>query len=194
MEKHHGAGSDLLHSDDISIVAGGWSATKIDMASLPGLVICVNDAALHCPRCDIIISMDRLWIEHRWDTLERFGLPTFVRLSAMRNIFENIRKPWVFPFDCRHDDPKFGEYSCTLNGPNSGHCALNLAYVMRPKRMHLAGFDMERGPNGEANWFPAYPWAKPEGATSNKRYAEWAGHFEKALRQFASAGIQVNSL
>jgi hypothetical protein len=54
-----------------------------------------------------------------------------------------------------------------LNGTNSGLCGFNLAYQMRPKQILLFGFDMKRGPNGEAHWFPDYPWAKPGGATTS---------------------------
>lgn len=109
----------------------------------------------------------------------------------MRNMFENIRKPWVFPFDCRHDTAEFGDYACMLNGPNSGHCALNLAYVMKPARINLVGFDMGRGPTGEAYWFEPYPWVSSVGATSNKRYGEWAAHLDRGIRQCEAAGIAV---
>lgn len=177
--------------DIVSIIAGGWSARSIDLAALPGTIIGVNDAAIYAPHIDIVLSMDRIWLENRWPDLSAMRLPTFVRLSAMRNIFEQIRNSWVFPFDCRHDEPELGRYRCTLNGPNSGHCALNLAYVMAPKRINLVGFDMGRSEDGRAHWFPPYPWSKPEGATCTKRYEEWESALQEGIRQCEATGIRV---
>lgn len=175
----------------MSIIAGGWSARNVDLAALPGTIICVNDAAMHAPRCDIIVSMDRLWLENRWAALEHLELPAFVRLTAMHNMLENLYRPWVHPFECRHERSEFGSHLCSLNGPNSGHCALNLAFVMKPKRITLVGFDMGRGPNGENYWFPPYSWASAGGGTSNKRYAEWRAMWQRGLDQCLAAGIEL---
>lgn len=177
--------------EDVSIIGGGWSAKNIDLANLPGLIICVNDAAMHAPRCDVIVSMDRLWLENRWAALEYLQLPTFVRLSAMYNMLPNLKREWVNPFENRHERSEFGSHPCTLHGPNSGQCALNLGWILRPRRIHLVGFDMGRAKDGESYWFPAYSWAREGGATSNKRYAEWATSWKHGLQQCRDAGIEV---
>lgn len=46
--------------DDVTIVAGGWSASKVDLTILPGKIIGVNDAWKYLPRCDVVVSMDRM--------------------------------------------------------------------------------------------------------------------------------------
>lgn len=172
-------------------MAGGPSARDVDLAALPGTVICVNDAAMLAPRCDIIVSMDRLWIEHRWTALEHLQLPTFVRLSAMHNMLDKLFRSWLRPFENRIDTAGFGNHACMLNGANSGQCALNLAFVMKPKRIRLIGFDMGRSAKGEAYWFKPYSWAQPTGGTSEKRYGEWEEQLLAGMRQCAAAGIQV---
>lgn len=178
-------------ADEISIVGGGFSVRNHDLNKIPGTVICVNDAAFHSPRCDIIVSMDRLWTEHRLDDLERLRLPSYIRLRAMINHLDRLHQKWLWPFENRHDTADFGLHRVTLNGPNSGHCALNLAFVMHPKRISLYGFDMGRGPNGEVYWFPPYPWVQPQGATSNKRYGEWESALAHGIEQCKAVGIEV---
>jgi len=167
--------------DDVSIIAGGPSAKRVDLAALPGTIIGVNDSAIYAPRVDIVFSVDRNWIENRLHALEHMKLPTFLRLSAMRNVFEMIREPWVFPFQQYSETSKFGKYQCMLNGPSSGHCAVNLAYVWRPKRIHLVGFDGGKG----GHWHPKYPWEKP----ANR--PEWEVALQDGIRQCKAAGIEV---
>lgn len=179
-----------MQPDIVSIIGGGWGARRVDLAALPGTIICVNDAAMHAPRCDIVFTMDRLWFENRLPALEHMQIETYARRSAARSVLE-VPPPWLRPFECRNDASEFGTDSAQLNGPNSGHCALNLAFVLRPKQINLIGFDLRRGPKGEGYWYPNYSWARPGGGTSNTRYAEWAPMFEHGLRQCRDAGIEV---
>jgi hypothetical protein len=183
-----------MQASEVSIIGGGFSAKNVDLAALPGTVIAVNDAALLAPKVDIAVSMDRLWIENRWDRLQALGKPAWLRLSAMFNMLENVRLPWVNVFEGRNDTWELGRHTCSLNGPNSGHCALNLALLMEPKKINLVGFDMGRGLNGETYWFPPYEWAKATGGTSNKRYAEWNVSFEKAIEYCWRMGVKVDRI
>jgi hypothetical protein len=51
----------------ISIVGGGWSMLDVNQARIPGEIIAVNDSAFYLKRKpNYIVSMDRLWTEHRW--------------------------------------------------------------------------------------------------------------------------------
>lgn len=178
----------------ISIVGGGWSAKNVALAALPGTIIGVNDAGLLAPKIDIILSMDRLWLENRWHELEALQKQTFVRLSAMHNLKDRLTLPWVTAFECNHTTAEFGDNPKSLNGPNSGHCALNLAYVMKPKVINLVGFDMGRGPKGEVYWFKPYKWSKKTGATSNGRYAEWKAMFDQGVAKCIADGIEIRRL
>ena len=177
---------------DISIIGGGWSAANADLANAPGLVIGVNDSAVQT-RCDIAVSMDRLWTEYRWPQLCA-GLLSYelrhawIRRAAAKNIEPDVNGLRLF--ECSHKSTVFSEHAGTLNGTNSGMCAFNLAYQMRPARIWLFGFDMNRSPDGQAYWYPPYPWAG-KGATTSGKYKEWSKQFDYAAKQCVAAGIKV---
>ncbi len=56
--------------------------------------------------------------------------------------------------------------------------------------MILWGFDMCRGPKGQAYYHDPYPWA-PTPATKAGKFAEWAPAFAKIAQQFEAAGIEL---
>jgi len=176
---------------DITVVAGGWSVRNIAIDHLCGLVIAVNDSALHLPKVDIVVSMDRLWTEHRWAWLRKRAGPTWLRRSAVQNLTERWLDLKIFV--CDHTSTRFvpavaGD-TYQLNGTNSGLCALNLAWSLEPARVFLLGFDLNRDPNGEAHWFAPYDW-RPAG-TSARDYQQWAREFSASARAFSGAGIEV---
>lgn len=175
--------------DTISILGGGWSAAGLDFERAPGFRIGVNDAAILAP-CEALVSMDRLWTENRWEDLLRAPLDEIhLRRSAVQNI--EPLPAFVRVFENDHTSVDFAETRGTLNGTNSGACALNLAYQRRPRRVILFGFDMNRSPDGRAYWFPDYPWAKPGGSTTAGKYRAWAAEFEVMAAAFRAAGIEV---
>lgn len=172
----------------ITIVAGGWSASQFDLSKLPGTIIGVNDAGLLLPHVDIIVSMDRLWAEYRFDRLRGMRKPTWLRRKTLTNIdLEGCS--WVTPFENDHASTVLSEEPGTLNGTHSGFCALNLAYQLRPVALYLVGFDMQRGPKGEAHWFKPYPWSPT--STGAARLQVWAQQFEGAAKQLKRAGIRT---
>lgn len=183
-----------MSGGDITIVAGGWSVKNVAIDRLCGLVIGVNDAAYHLPKPpDVAVSMDRLWTEHRWAWLMNRGGETWLRRSAVQNIDTQraLEEGWLHVFDCDHTQDVFAQRADWLNGPNSGHCALNLAWHLRPERLFLLGFDMNRDKNGNAHWHPSHKWNPPTGATTNGTYRAWAGRLRRASVAFASIGAEV---
>lgn len=183
--------------ETVSVVGGGWSLGNLsakDRARIPGLKICVNDAAMEL-QADMIVSMDRLWAENRILKLCAMARPTWLRASTMKNLGDTLACfhdiSWLHAFDNDHQSAVMSDDPARLNGTNSGLCALNLAYQQHPKRIILWGFDMGRSPAGAAYWYPPYPWAKPGGGTGAGRYAEWAAQFAPAAKACASAGIEV---
>lgn len=177
-----------MFDSEISILGGGWSVRGLDLKKLPGYIIGVNDAGVHAT-CDAIVSMDRLWTENRWPFLAERSRDTYIRSSALKNVAE--RPGWLHPFENDNAGKEMSESVERLNGNNSGFCALNLAYIMRPSRIRLYGFDMNRGPDGIPYWYPPYPWAKPAGGTGNARYADWAKGFDIAAKACRAAAIEV---
>lgn len=181
-----------MHSDTVSVIGGGWSLRELHLegrSRIPGYKIGVNDA---CTRMvvDEGITMDRLWIEGRWGQLKNMRLPVWVRDSAMRNIGK--RPIWLNQFRCDHETFELSDNHGQLNGPNSGHCAINLAFQRRPRRIILWGFDMNRASDGAPYWYPVYPWAKSSaGNTSSASYGAWAAGFKEIAERCAAAGIEV---
>jgi hypothetical protein len=171
----------------VTVLAGGWSASQLDLHKLPGFVIAVNDAAIYAPRVDALVSMDRIWTENRFDKICRFARPVWLRRSTLKNIHSDGLDD-IHLFECDHTSTTLSDEPNTLNGTHSGFCALNLAYQMRPAELYLVGFDMKRGPNNEAHWFPQYPWVEGH-ATGEKRLAEWGAQFDTAAHQLRAAGI-----
>lgn len=177
----------------ITIVGGGWSVRDISLNHLCGQIIGVNDAAFHLPVVDIVVSMDRLWTEYRWNWLCRRAATTWIRRSAVQNldVTAELAAGWLHLFECDHECSDFAAVRGTLHGTHSGLCALNLAWQMQPSRVYLLGFDMCRDPKGRASWHPPYPWTAPTGATSNGKYRTWAKQFEQAARRFRTIGCDV---
>lgn len=173
--------------DEISILAGGWSASRYDLGHLSGLVVGVNDSVLHV-RCGAAVSMDRLWTENRWSDLQQRGIPAWIRRAALVNI--QHRPAWLTSFECDHTSSLMSDDPGILNGTNSGLCAVNLAYQMRPRLIRLYGMDLKRGPKGERHWYPPYPW-NPNKGTGDNTFAKWRQDLNRAIAQCKAAGIRV---
>lgn len=190
-----------MKCDDVTVIGGGWSVRDVRdyLERLPGSIIAVNDSAIHAPRWDYCVSMDRLWTEHRIADLA-FRIRTaaeLVQVHIRRNALQNLDgwrcNGWLHAFDCDHETSIFASLESwnRLNGTNSGACALNLAWKLRPRRLFLLGFDMNRNTRGEAYWYPPYPWTTPRGSTSDGKYAAWADQFETIGKQFELIGTEV---
>lgn len=175
--------------DVVTILAGGYSASRVDLRKLPGFTIAVNDSARYSPRWDVALSMDRLWYENRREEILKQLKPIYMRLNAIK---QPLMPAGVNPFECDHESTTLAEPGagrCRLNGTHSGFCALNLAYHWRPRELFLVGFDMELGPRGEKHWYPDYPWSKSTGAA---RLAEWSKQFATAAQQMRDARMTVH--
>jgi len=143
------------------------------------------------PRFDHCVSMDRLWAEHRVDWIESQRGRVWLRASTVGNIRTRIAHlAHVELFQNSHTATQLASDPKRLDGTHSGFCALNLAYHLRPQILYLVGFDMRRGPKGEAHWFPQYPWVTGH-ATSVGKFATWAKQFGQAGEQLRRAGVRV---
>lgn len=173
-----------MASQDIIILAGGKSAADCQPENLYkyGHVIGVNDSGLKV-RCHTILSMDRLWMENNYETCRSLATQTVFRRCAWR--LKGKDWPRLGLFDCNTESLYMNSTLGCLDGDNSGACALNLAYQMRPKRVFLFGFDM----NGSGYWHDAYS-ANNKGSGSRK-HNDWAKKFHYKQKQFYKEGILV---
>lgn len=175
---------------EITIIGGGWCAGLIDLGKARGLVIGVNDAALLAPKVDIILSMDRLWVEHRWERFANLRKTTYLREGTLRNISGWETRAWINQYKCDIKTTRPSADPSQLNGDNSGSVAGNLAYHFRPRKLWLMGIDLSRGPNGEPYWYPPYEW-NLKGATKLGKYREWAHNLTPLAAAFAKIGCEV---
>jgi hypothetical protein len=179
-------------SDTICVIGGGWSFRLVNPDKLSGMIITANEGGVLLPVVHHAVSMDRLWSESRWPRLDAAKRQTWLRRNAVQNIdWADKERKWLRIFDCDHKTVKFSEEPQFLNGTNSGVCALNLAYLLRPRDLYLFGFDMCRSPNGSAYWHDPYPWTSPQGATKPGKYQEWASEFNEVALAFASISCRV---
>lgn len=174
--------------ETVIVLGGGKSAASHDLQNLKslGYVIGVNDAGLHAP-VDCVVTMDRTWFENRWRRVKELGLPLYAREQAVENVPERWDGLNIFEND-RHSNRMVMD-SHVLNGVNSGYCALNLAYKMKPKQVMILGFDCAN----TGYWYPAYEWTKwekPRGITSAWAYERWADALVEVKSQFLKAGIE----
>jgi hypothetical protein len=176
----------------VSVVAGGWSVNEVALDKIPGYIIAVNDAALYLPRWDACVSMDRLWTENRmsWLLKNAGDRALFFRKNTVPAGL--LARNNTYTYECNHASVHFGPTPQHMNGTNSGYVALNLAYCMWPNELNLFGYDMRRGPNDEAHWYPDYPWNTK--ASSSGKLNEWSKQFDIIAEQFTRKKIAVRNV
>lgn len=177
---------------DVIVLAGGASVMGYNIRGIDqrGHLIAVNDSAIYT-KCHVAFTMDRLWIEGRQLLLKTLEPPQiWYRKGTPKNFVPPAN--WI-GFEHSEDFPSLlTRQEGKLNGSNSGTCAVNLAFQLKPERVFLFGFDMQRGPNKEKHWYPPYPWDSGEKyGTKAGNYTDWAGEFQEIARQFEEARIKV---
>lgn len=179
---------------NVIVIGGGWSLTQWPILHTDlrpyGLVIGVNDSAVHL-QVHVALTMDRMWLEHRAETLDFNNTPVHFRAG----ICKKIPEPRLgVPFK-NNNSMQYGMSTRPgeLFGNNSGACAVNLAFKQGAKNIYLLGFDMCNGPNGEKHWHPAYPW-KCGGGSSDGKLREWSEEWMYFARQLAAAGVEVKNV
>lgn len=177
---------------DVIVLAGGASVMQYNLRDLEhrGYLIAVNDAAIYT-KCHVAFTMDRLWLEGRQLLLKVLSPP---EVWYRKGTPKNFEPPYTWnAFEHGEGYPTLmTKQHGRLNGSNSGTCALNRAFQLRPERVFLLGFDMQRGPKNEKHWYPDYPWAAGENSgTKRGTYNEWAQEFADIAMQFSRENIEV---
>lgn len=175
--------------DTFFIIAGGPSAAGLDFEPLKehGYILGVNDAAFNA-HCHGVISMDGRWMRNRWDKLKDSGLDMFFRKSSVGKWLGHPEHDKLKPFwvNCLADG--LSEQWHTFYAKNSGFMALQYAYLMKPKRIYLFGFDLTTH-QGKEHWYPGYEWRREH--KEIKTAKEWAADHDLAAVQCKAQGIEV---
>lgn len=178
------------------LIAGGRSVLEFDQHIVRNelvkrcLVVGVNDAAVHA-KVDVALSMDRLWTEARWRNVTDRDVHLVARMAALKNVPLHYR---ITPFACDHKSTTMSteqiKTGFVLNGTNSGMCAMNYAFHVKPRNVWLLGFDMQRVEGEPAHWYPDYEWNA--GGTKPGNLRDWSKDFDHVGEQFAKADIRVH--
>lgn len=170
-----------MSNNVVSIIGGGWSFREVDHIKVPGELIAINDSLVFLQRRpDYVVSMDRMWTEHRWEHIKQASVETYIRRTVLKNVRPDPSWTWFHTFENVNDGSSLSYHIDQLNGANSGACGVNLAFVKKPKELYLFGFDFCLSPEGQSHWYPQYPWAKKVGSGFNA----WPLHFELYRLQF----------
>lgn len=184
-------------TENIIIIAGGPSVGDMPCHELVdyGYVIGVNESSVLLP-CHEALSMDRLWMEARYEALQWKEIPTWFRRCAWKL---DVSWPFLELFDGDIHAENMTDKPRKLCGKNSGMCALNLAYQRKPKNVFMFGFDMRT--EGKRHYFydqnelieaKKKITGKPIKANqSGGKYAQWLPMFSNIARQFSVEGIKV---
>ncbi|MEN6621482.1 MAG: hypothetical protein ABFD50_08045 [Smithella sp.] len=180
--------------DTIFIIAGGPSVKGLPLEKLKGkgFILAVNDSFLHAP-FDAIVSMDGRWMFNRYEQLRSIQAKFYARDKQFKKW---CAAGWLWTgvelLDVDHTRSGMGETWEKLKAKHSGAMALNIAYLMRPKRIYLFGFDHTGVPNGgneSEHWYGKYPW-RPHRKSFNHQY-EWIVDHRVCAEQFHDKGIEV---
>ncbi len=178
-----------LAKQTLILIAGGFSCASYDLDEVDlrsrGTVMGVNGAAL-VAKCDYALTMDRLFYEAKTLELHDRGIPLYYRKCIVKGV---LPPPSAIPFKGTNK-PEMTDDLGVLGGTNSGACALNWAYKHKAAAVYLFGYDMQKGPNGEAHWYAPYPW-RPNGATTTGKFAQWEREFTTIARQFREIRMPV---
>lgn len=182
--------------DNIVVIGGGASCLEYGLPKTlrfaygRALLIGINDSGYYL-QTDIVLSMDRLFIEARYGHCGKYTKYVF-RKSAAKNIrplHDDVRY-----FENDNTLPEFAEMQepLVLNGRHSGFCALNMAYLMRPRNLYLLGFDCRLNPkSGREYWYPDYPWTRKDLEKEKRKLRGWLSDYDYAAEKFRAIGVNV---
>lgn len=176
---------------DFVIIGGGSTVADYDTRGLylRSHVIGVNDSALWA-NVNTAFTMDRLWYEARYRYLAAKRIDDiWVREGCDRNVKNG---PKIHIFESKNSN-EMTTQAGSLNGANSGICAINLAFQWSQSgdRVFLLGFDMMRHPQtNAAYWYPDYEW-KAGKPTKLGTYADWSKNFGPIMEQFKHRGVEL---
>lgn len=173
----------------VSVIGCGPSAIRCGAATSPGVRIAVNDAYRHV-KSHYVVSMDGRWFKNRVQDFTNPGTPLlYIRRSTIKDDGDAWKRKYM-TFDCDRETHLFGDHREQLNGENSGHCALNLAWLMNPEVIYLYGFDMNFE-NGSDHFFGNYEWKGQGCSNSDKKFKKWVADIHRSAYQFEQRGIKV---
>lgn len=154
-------------------------------------IIAVSDNWRKAPSADAIYSCDSKWWRLYHEEVRR-SCPgerwTQVRDEVAKDK-EEAEQFGLFYVRTVRGCGLAREANTMRRGGNSGHQAMELAYLFGARMIVLLGYDMKRGPNGESHWFGDHP--KPLTQADNP--GVWIPAFNALALDLAVAGVSVRN-
>ena len=159
-------------------------------------VIAVNDSYQYTFFPDIITTLDHAWTQKQFEKDPKNGFkyfpgPVVAAVDAGNPRIPSENLTYLYRLRREETDNKapFSEDPKKIvNGMNSGHCALQLAYLKGCKIIYLLGFDFKEI-DQKTHFHKGYEWHNR--VSSQHLYAKWAKAMEDTLPQLKNAGVQV---
>jgi len=147
------------------------------------VVIAVNDAALRAPLSSALFSADTTWICKRWGVVTSFPGAVYLAVSGNWGLSApNVT--WMKRLRSSGLSRRWPEV-CT--GGNSGHGAINLAFLLGARRIILLGFDCHPNHRHE-HWFGRYDWG---GQLDDSTTRRWRENFHTLAIELKREGVAV---
>ena len=149
----------------IWIIGNGPSSSKFDRSRLGENILVINRGSFVFP-AKAFFSLDRNFVTHYAQFIDEFPGEKHIALPSPRPEIKGAHwYDWAYG-DGLSDDPHVLNTGC-----NSGYAAINLAYILGSKEIHLVGYDMD--------------------LKDNSQYQFWAKAFDTMLPQLNAKGIKV---
>lgn len=168
----------------VLLVGGGPSLRGFDFNRLRGrgaVVVGINDAMLHVPWADAVLSIDTAWLVQRQSAFLRFAGE---RIAIVPGSFDRSGWPGVTWLDRRPVPGLSHMPDAVCTGENSGYAALGLAVARGADPIGLLGYDLVTA----GHWHAGYRWKSRYGAP---HYARWALFFDNIAPELARRGVRV---
>lgn len=163
--------------EDVWLIGGGPSSVGFNYAALNGRrAIYVNDAVRQAPQepSSIVFSVDPQWMLRNHALLTDF--PGAKYLAVPLETFPGCGGiPGAVYLRWAHGGGLSDDHRYIKAGGHSGYGALGLAYLKRPRRIFLVGYDLNTGSSN------AY----------DSQYPFWAVNYRGAVPQLKKRGIEV---
>lgn len=170
----------------VVLVGGGRSLQGFDFGRLLELdahLVGVNESIFSLPRCDAGVTVDKVFIEKRFDRLKAkiaTGMELIVATPApIKNISATVL---VRQLTNKLSDEPHIVISCGT----SGYGAMNVCYLKRARRILLLGYDYSAD---GLHYHEEYEWFTPPKRADC--WSFWATFYKSMLPQLDTAGIKV---
>lgn len=167
------------------VIGGGPSLTD-QRFYLDGISVGVNRSAWKYG-CDVLVSIDQLFVR-----CMRYEIQSYFRSGG--NVYLGTWEGCNAP---RLSGARYlGRDLCEglsrdpgiLYGENSGHAALNLAYLKGATDIRLLGFDMQYSKTGKTHCHSGYSWHTKK---MGKQMRRWADEFSEVALQVRRDDVSV---